>query len=277
MSYRPMAWMALTLSAIALPCTAIAACDPADFTDPVRSIEQGGMVTGRAPSGSTVTVQGQPVVVSSTGRYVFGVARDASGSIAIRVKSTCGETGYSVAVKPRNFPVERINGVPPGTANPRGAIAERIKREQALVTQARERNDDRQGYLERFIWPVKGRISGRFGSYRSYNGTPGAGHSGMDIAVPTGTPIKAPASGIVSFASPSLYLTGGTVVLDHGQGISSNFLHMSRLDVKVGDVIRQGQVIGAVGATGRATGPHLHWGMNWLTTRIDPLLLLPSP
>ena len=106
------------------------------------------------------------------------------------------------------------------------------------------------------------------------NGQPGAGHSGMDIAVPTGTPVKAPAAGVVTFAGPDLYLTGGTLLLDHGYGVSSNFLHLSRIDVKVGDRVEQGQVIAAVGATGRATGPHLHWGMNWFDTRIDPLLVL---
>ena len=121
---------------------------------------------------------------------------------------------------------------------------------------------------------VQGRISGRFGNQRVYDGTPKAPHSGMDIAAATGTPVKAPADGVVTFVNPDLYLTGGTVVLDHGHGISSNFLHLSRIDVKPGDVVKQGDIIGAVGATGRATGPHLHWGMNWFDVRIDPLLVL---
>ncbi|GAB3385556.1 hypothetical protein GCM10027432_18440 [Lysobacter fragariae] len=121
---------------------------------------------------------------------------------------------------------------------------------------------------------MQGRISGRFGNQRVYNGTPKSPHSGMDIAAAAGTPVKAPAAGVVTFANIDLYLTGGTVLLDHGHGVSSNFLHLSRIDVKVGDRILQGQVIGAVGSTGRATGPHLHWGMNWFDVRIDPLLLL---
>ena len=126
---------------------------------------------------------------------------------------------------------------------------------------------------------MQGRISGRFGSQRIYvladgSSSPKSAHSGMDIAAADGTPIEAPAAGLVTFARPDLYLTGGTVLLDHGHGVSSNFLHLSRLDVKVGERIEQGQVIGAVGATGRATGPHLHWGMNWFDVRIDPLLLL---
>jgi murein DD-endopeptidase MepM/ murein hydrolase activator NlpD len=181
---------------------------------------------------------------------------------------------YQVTVDPRDWPVERVNGVPPRTVDPPPAIAERIRREQAEVTAARTRYDTRTGFAQAFQWPVEGRISGRFGNQRVYNGSPGSAHSGMDIAAGNGTPVKAPAAGVVTFAKPDLYLTGGTVLLDHGHGVSSNFLHLSRLDVQVGDSVEQGQVIGAVGATGRATGPHLHWGMNWLDVRIDPLLML---
>lgn len=173
--------------------------------------------------------------------------------------------------------MQRVDGVPPTTVDPPPAIAERIRREQARVADARRRDDPRADFAQRFIMPVQGRISGRFGRARVYNGKPGSPHSGMDIAAPAGTPVKAPAAGIVTFADPGLYLTGGTVLVDHGHGISSNFLHLSRIDVKVGDRVGQGQVIGAVGATGRATGPHLHWGMNWFDVRIDPQLVLERP
>lgn len=258
--------------------TAFAACNPGDWKDPVAGAQQGSMITGRAPIGSSIDVNGKALKQGKNGDYVFGIARDATGVAKVTIKPSCGDARVvSVNVLKRDFPVERVNGVPPKTANPTGAIAQRIEAEQARVTAARQRNDDRQDYLQKFIWPVTGRISGRFGSSRSYNGQPGAAHSGMDIAVGTGTPVKAPAGGVVTFADPGLYLTGGTLVLDHGQGISSNFLHLSRIDVKVGDVVRQGDVVARVGATGRATGPHLHWGMNWLDTRIDPLLLLEKP
>jgi len=182
-----------------------------------------------------------------------------------------------IAVSPRDWPVQRVDGVPPKTVEPPPEIAARIAREQAQVSAARQRDDDRTDFAQRFIWPVQGRISGRFGYQRVYNGKPGSPHSGMDIAAPNGTPVKAPAAGVVTFAAPDLYLTGGTVLLDHGFGISSNFLHLSRIDVKAGDRVEQGQVIGAVGATGRATGPHLHWGMNWFDVRMDPLLVLERP
>ena len=239
------------------------------------SVPQGAMVIGKVPSGSTVRYAGRTLRTTAYGSVVFGVGRDETGPLQVEIQpANAPLQRIRIAVTPRDWPVERINGVPPATVNPPKAIAERIQREQARVVAVRSRDDARTGFAQAFTWPVKGRISGRFGNQRVYNGTPKSGHSGMDIAVPTGTPLKAPADGVVTFADPGLYLTGGTVVLDHGHGISSNFLHLSRIDAKVGDAVRQGDVLGAVGATGRATGPHLHWGMNWFDVRIDPLLVL---
>lgn len=236
---------------------------------------QGALVIGKVPPGSQVTYADRSLRVSDYGSVVFGIGRDQAGPLQVRITGTDGTTQtVSIAVTPRDWPVERVNGVPPKTVSPPPAIAERIKREQAQVTAARSRDDARTDFAQAFVWPVQGRISGRFGNARVYNGQPGSGHSGMDIAAPTGTPVKAPAAGVVTFAAPNLYLTGGTLLLDHGYGVSSNFLHLSRIDVKVGDRVEQGQIIAAVGATGRATGPHLHWGMNWFDTRVDPLLVL---
>lgn len=241
---------------------------------------QGALVVGRAPPGASVEYAGRTLKVSADGHFVFGLPRDAVGPLSVRIVRADGRAlVHQLQVLPRDWPLERVVGVPPKTVNPPPAIAERIAREQAAVAAARDRDDDRTDYLQPFVWPVKGRISGRFGNARLYVATDGStqagsGHSGMDIAVPTGTPVKAPAAGIVTFAAPDLYLTGGTVLLDHGQGVSSNFLHLSRIDVKIGDRIEQGQVLGAVGATGRVTGPHLHWGMSWFDVRIDPLLVL---
>lgn len=244
------------------------------------SVSQGALVFGKVPPGSVVHYAGRTLRVSGYGTVVFGVGRDEQGTIRVGVilpgppSHDVTEIVADIRVTPRDWPVEHVNGVPPKTVNPPPEIAARIEREQALVTAARLRDDERTDFAQPFQWPVQGRISGRFGNARVYNGQPGAGHSGMDIAAPTGTPVKAPAGGVVTFAAPDLYLTGGTVLLDHGYGISSNFLHLSRIDVKVGDRIEPGQVIGAVGATGRATGPHLHWGMNWFDVRIDPLRVL---
>ncbi|WP_031423027.1 M23 family metallopeptidase [Xanthomonas euvesicatoria] len=269
------AW--LILAPVALVAGRAQAQGAAAATDIVfpQSASQGALVIGKVPAGSKVQYAGRNLRVSGYGSVVFGIGRDATGPLQVQITQPDGSTRtVSIAVTPRDWPVERVNGVPPKTVNPPAEIAARIKREQAQVTAARDRDDARTDFAQPFIWPVQGRISGRFGNARVYNGQPGAGHSGMDIAVPTGTPVKAPAAGVVTFAAPDLYLTGGTVLLDHGFGVSSNFLHLSRIDVKVGDRVEQGQVIAAVGATGRATGPHLHWGMNWFDIRIDPLLVL---
>ncbi len=252
-----------------------------DAVSPVRqtilppSASQGALVVGTTHSAATVTLDGRQLRVSPKGVFVFGIGRDARGDVVVSVRQPgSAVVDHRIAVTPRDWPIERIDGVPPATVNPPPAIAARIEREQAQVVAARVRDDDRADFAQAFIWPVQGRISGRFGNQRIYNNTPKSAHSGMDIAVATGTPVKAPAAGVVTFAAPDLYLTGGTLLLDHGHGVSSNFLHLSRLDVKVGDRVEQGQVIGAVGATGRATGPHLHWGMNWFDVRVDPLLVL---
>jgi hypothetical protein len=241
----------------------------AAVTDLPASVSQGGLVIGHAAPGSRVTVAGKPVHVGADGLFVFGAGRDEQGPIDVVV----GNVKHSLSVTPRDWPIERVEGVPPKTVNPPPEIAARIQREQAEVVAARDRDDTREDFAHGFIWPVTGRISGRFGNQRIYNGDPKAPHSGMDIAVPQGTPVKAPADGIITFAKPDLYLTGGTVLLDHGFGLSSNFLHLSRIDVKVGEHVRQGEVIGLAGMTGRATGPHVHWGFNWFGVRLDPLLL----
>ncbi len=268
---RRLALAALLAAGVAAPA---AAADEDRVVFP-SSVQQGAMVIGKVPPGSRVEYAGRTLRTSGYGTVVFGVGRDQAEPVQVTVVRPDGKrVDARIAVTARDWPVQRVNGVPPKTVDPPPEIAERIRREQALVSAARERDDDRTDFARPFVWPVEGRISGRFGNQRVYNGKPGSPHSGMDIAAPTGTPIKAPAAGVVTFAAPDLYLTGGTVLLDHGFGISSNFLHLSRIDVKAGDRVEQGQVIGAVGATGRATGPHLHWGMSWFDTRIDPLLVL---
>jgi murein DD-endopeptidase MepM/ murein hydrolase activator NlpD len=240
------------------------------------SVPQAGLLFGVAPPGSAISYDGRAVRVAPNGRFVIGVAREQTGSLTFKLTGPDGSTRIlEVAITPRTFPIERVNGVPEKTVNPPPDIAARIMREQAEVEAVRTRDDDRTDFDTVFTWPVKGRISGVFGSQRIYNGTPASAHSGVDVAAAKGTPIHAPAGGIVTFASPDLYLTGGTVLIDHGHGMSSNFLHMSRIDVKVGDRVEQGQVIGLVGATGRATGPHMHWGMNWFNVRVDPQSLMP--
>ena len=242
------------------------------------AVQQGSLVVGKVEPGSTVRYAGRDLRVSPGGDVTFGIGRDELGPVSVSVRQP-GRAARTIRINvtSRDWPVERVVGVPPKTVEPPPAVAERIKREQARVSATRMRDDARADFAAGFIWPTRGRISGRFGNHRIYvvdgRDVPRPPHSGMDIAVPEGTPIKAPAAGIVSFADPALYLTGGTLLLDHGHGVSSNFLHLSRIDVKVGQRVAQGEVIGAAGKTGRATGPHLHWGLNWFDVRLDPLLL----
>lgn len=265
--------------AIAQAAPAVAAADSAVAADlrvvfPER-VRQGALVLGKVPAGSRVEYGGRVLRSTGYGTVAFGVGRNETGPLLVAVTRPDGSrTDARIAVDPRDWPEQRIDGVPPATVDPPPAIAERIRREQARVAEARNRDDARADFARPFIQPLEGRVSGRFGRARVYNGKPGSPHSGMDIAAPTGTPVKAPAAGIVTFADPDLYLTGGTLLIDHGHGISSNFLHLSRIDVRPGDRVQQGQTVAAVGSTGRSTGPHLHWGMSWFDVRIDPQLVL---
>ena len=260
-------------------CAAATAADVAVNEGFPLSVPQGSLIRVRVDPHVKVRFSGHDLRVGARGEIAFGVGRDEKGPVAIDVVTPGGKREHVIIdITPRDFPIERIVGVPPKTVEPPPEIAARIQREQARVIAARQRDDARADFAEAFQWPVTGRISGRFGNQRVYvvdgKDVPKSPHSGMDIAVPEGTPVHAPASGIVTFADPDLYLTGGTVLIDHGHGVSSNFLHLSRIDVKVGQRIQQGETIGAAGMTGRATGPHVHWGMNWFDVRLDPQLLV---
>lgn len=239
-----------------------------------EAVQQGSLVIGQTQPGAKVKLHERNLRVDPQGRFVFGIGRDETRNARVHVQRPDGQQErHDVRVQKRDWPTEHVSGVPQKTVDPPPEIAARIAREQAAVAAERKRDEARSDVFAGFIWPVEGRISGRFGRQRVYNGKPGSPHSGADIAAPTGTPIKAPAAGVIVFADPDLYLTGGTVLIDHGHGVGSNFLHLSKIDVAVGDRVEQGQVIGKVGATGRATGPHLHWGLTWFDTRLDPQLL----
>lgn len=268
---RPIKIGALLLIGSILPLSAASVEKPALLPG---SISQGALVVAKLKPGTQADLNGKPLRVGADGTVVFGAGRDESGPLIVHLIYPDGRRGArKIVVTARDWPIERINGVPPKSVNPPPAIARRIAREQGEVYQARTRDDAREDFVGGFVWPARGRISGRFGNQRVYNGEPKSPHSGMDIAVPVGTPVRAPAAGVVTFAAPDLYLTGGTILLDHGFGLSSNFLHLSKLKVRVGEHVKQGQVIALSGKSGRVTGPHLHWGFNWLTTRLDPLLL----
>ncbi len=243
-----------------------------------HNLQQGELIIGHATRGAKIEFDGRDIRVGDDGAFVFGLDREAPSSVALLVRFADGTSQtMSVAVAKREYVIERVEGLPPKTVTPDPETAKRIEQEQARVTDARRRDDAREDFLHGFSLPVQGaRISGVYGSQRIDNGVPKAPHMGLDMAVPEGTPVHAPADGVVTLSEPDLILTGGTVLLDHGFGLTSSFLHMSRLDVHVGERIARGQIIGAAGKTGRATGPHVHWGFNWFDVRLDPALL-PKP
>lgn len=241
-------------------------------------LQQGQLVIGHAPHGAKIEYSGHRLRIAEDGTFVFGLDRDAPAQSHLHVRYANGKAQeVLLTIAKREYPVERVNGLPQKTVTPDPETAKRIAHEQASVAEARRRDDAREDFANGFAMPVSdARISGVYGSERIDNGILKSAHFGLDMAVPEGTPIHAPARGIVTFAQTGLVLTGGTVLIDHGYGLTSSFLHMSRLDVKVGDKIEPGQVIGAAGMTGRATGPHVHWGFNWFEVRLDPALL-PKP
>jgi murein DD-endopeptidase MepM/ murein hydrolase activator NlpD len=238
--------------------------------------QQGGMMVGQVAAGDTVEVDGNPVRVSEEGIFLLGFGRDAAEATTIRVLRGGSEKAKrQLRIAKREYDIQRIDGLPKGKVTPPKRDWARIKKEVAMTKEARKRDDPRTDFLGGFIWPVEGPISGVYGSQRILNGKPRRPHFGVDIAVPVGTPVVAPADGVVTLAHPDMFYSGGTLIIDHGHRLSSSFLHLHKIHVKEGDRVRQGDLIAEVGATGRVTGAHLDWRMNLRDARIDPQLLVP--
>ncbi len=245
--------------------------------------QQGGFIWGKVDPGSRVSLDGIPLDVLGDGTTFMGFGRDAVGTAELSVSDAFGAGGacsQTLHIGSREYRIQRVEGVPAKTVHPPQEQLQRIRREAALVRAARAGRRVRPGLLHAvlagFIWPIEGPISGVYGSQRYYNGEPGRPHYGVDVAAPTGSLVRAPAAAVVTVAEPDLFYSGGTIVLDHGYLLSSSFLHLSKVRVKVGDELKAGDIIGEVGSTGRATGPHLDWRMNWRDQRIDPQLLAPA-
>lgn len=265
--------LALTLAALLIEGVPVAG---ADCPPLAGEAIQGGLIWGRVDPAATVTLDELTLDVLPDGYFVAGFHRDAPPRSVLRVDDGCE---LVVQVAQRQYRMQRIEGVPQRTVTPPPQQLARIRRERALVAAAKARRIENPAWLMQidgaFVWPLRGRLTGVYGSQRIYNGTPGSPHYGVDMAAPTGTPVRAPAAGRVTLAEDDLFYSGGTVILDHGYGLSSSFLHLSALSVAVGDELEVGELIGAVGASGRATGPHLDWRMSWRNRRIDPQRLVP--
>ena len=239
-------------------------------------LRQGSVVVGQVEPGTAVELDGRRLPVSPEGLFVIGFDRDAPARHTLRA----GAQTQELRIEKRSYAIQKVTGIPQKIMEPDAADLERIRREQVLVDAARAREDERTDFAAPFRWPITGRISGVYGSQRYYNGVPSRPHYGVDVAAPVGARVHAPAAGIVTLAEPDLFYSGGTVIIDHGHRLSSSFLHLSKVLVKVGQRVEPGDLIALVGATGRATGPHLDWRMNWRDARVDPQLLagaMPRP
>ena len=240
------------------------------------ALTQGGWARGQAPQGTrALALGGAAVELAPDGRFFIAFDRDSAAALQLSARLADGRMlARAISVAPRAWQIERIPIGPKTGAPPSEAYARLRSGELAQINAARSVGHAIEGWRQKFIWPVYGRLSGRFGSQRIYNGVPGSYHSGLDIATGvSGTPFVAPADGVVTLAAESPFsLEGKLLMIDHGMGLGSAFRHCSSHAVKTGDVVRQGQYIARIGKTGRATGPHLHWSIKWREARLDPLL-----
>ena len=267
------AWRGILPTLVVIAITTAAAASELSLEGELR---QGSLVRGQVAPGSEVRFDGQQLMVSADGWFVFGFGRDSGPTAELVVRHGDGrEERRTLAVAARDYQVQRIDGLPPGKVTPRSKedIA-RIEADAGLLEAAKERNSALSGFTEIMAWPVQGPLTGVYGSQRILNGQPRSPHRGLDVAAPEGTPIAAIAGGVVSLAEADMYFTGGTVMVDHGHGVHSIYAHMSAVEVEVGQAVAQGERIGAVGATGRVTGPHLHWGVYWFGRAVDPVPLV---
>jgi len=241
--------------------------------------QQGAVIRGKVEPGSELYHGERRLRLSEQGEFVLGLDRDAPERIALKVIGPEGEAQeHRFDVARREYQIQRIEGVPQSTVTPNAEQIARARKEAALARQARDKDLPRTDFTAEFQWPLVGTITGVYGSQRFYNGEPRRPHYGVDVAAPQGTEVVAPAPGVVTLVHEGMFFSGGTLIIDHGHGLSSTFIHLHKILVEENEEITQGQPIAQVGATGRATGPHLDWRMNWFERRVDPTSLVgPMP
>ncbi len=237
-------------------------------------IIQGGLVIGKAHPDAMVLLNDKKLTVSENGDFVFGFGRDDDQHYALTVIESGQKTVKQFTPKKREYNEQRINGIKKSIMKPNPKAQARIKQDNAQIKEARKVASSLSAFAKGFVAPIDGTITGVYGSRRIFNGEPKWPHFGLDYAGDVGDPVKAPADGTVLLYVKDMFYSGGTMIIDHGQGVSSTFLHLSDAYVKAGDSVKQGEIVAAVGASGRATGPHLDWRINWFDTRIDPALVL---
>lgn len=239
-------------------------------------LTQGSLMRGQLPPGSEVRLDGEPLTLNAQGKFVFGFDREAGLNHTLDWTLPDGTTGARhFELEERTYNIQRIDGLDQKMVTPPAEVTARIRQDSANVADARSHVSDHDAVFTGFIWPAEGPITGVYGSQRVLNGEPKWPHYGVDVGSPKGTKVIAPAAGVVTLAQ-DLYYSGNTLILDHGMGVYSTFLHLDRMSVKPGDRVAQGDKLGEIGDTGRATGPHLDWRLNLLKQRLDPALLVPA-
>lgn len=241
----------------------------------IDEVKPGALVRGKVDPQTVIRFQSKPIKVSPQGYFVFGLGRDASGTVEIEWQQGENSGKKRYALPPREYDVQRIDGIEQKYVSPPDSVLARIREDNRQVANARNVDTDWEHFAQSFVWPAEGPISGVYGSQRVFNGQPRRPHFGVDVAAPVGTPVIAPADGIVRLAVPDMYYSGGTLIIDHGHQVSSTFIHLHKMHVVVGETVKQGQLIAEIGATGRVTGAHLDWRINWGKVRVDPQLLVP--
>ncbi len=274
-----LAWM-FSLSAFAAIPTGGAPSATVEHTLPKPIIRgewvQGAVLIGKIAPVDGIEFMGRELSIDPEGYFVIGLGRDYPTKARLKV-SLNGETEmFDYSVRQRSYKIQKIEGVPKQTVNPDPEHLSRIRAEAAAARKARKADTTHQYYRQSFQWPLEGPITGVYGSQRYYNGEPRRPHFGVDVAAPTGTVVVAPVDGVVTLAHDNMFFSGGTLIVDHGHGLSSSFIHLSKILVTEGAIVKQGQPIAEVGATGRVTGPHLDWRMNWYDQRVDPQTLVPQ-
>jgi len=246
---------------------------PAHAVELQGAFRQGGLVIGQTAPGAQVSLDGDVVDVAENGAFVIGFGRDAQAHAVLKVVEPGGKVDQrTLTIAKQDYKIQRIDGLPARKVTPKPEDVARIKADNTKIWGVRGSLSAEARFLSGFRWPVTGPISGVFGSQRILNGKPKSPHNGVDVAAPKGSLIVAPADGVVALVHPDMFYTGKTVMIDHGLGLTTVYAHMDDISVIEGQVVKQGDPIGAVGKTGRVTGPHLHWGMTWKSVHLDPML-----
>jgi murein DD-endopeptidase MepM/ murein hydrolase activator NlpD len=237
--------------------------------------KQGSFIIGKTNPKSKIVIDNKKIKITKGGYFVFGLGRDRKNNIIIKIFNDGKVETIEKKVFKRDYKIQRIDGLPKKQVTPPKEVYERIRKDNVLIGKARSINSDLVFFKNKFNLPLKNSIiTGVYGSQRILNGKPRRPHYGLDFAAKEGTPIKAMLAGVVTLAKHDLYFTGGTVIFDHGHGISTLYMHMKDVNVKVGQQIKQNEIIGTVGKTGRSTGPHLDIRLNWFNVKLDPASVL---